>query len=102
MYFLSALGVYLRDISQLVGLVITALLFMSPIFYPISSLPEKFQVVMMLNPLTLVIEMTRDVLYFGILPDYYLLLAYYIISILIAWGGFVWFQKTRKGFADVL
>ena len=101
-YFLSALGVYMRDISQLVGVAITALLFMSPIFYPASALPEKFQRFLMLNPLTPIIEMTRDVMFFGISPGYKPLAIYCIISMLVAWVGFVWFQKTRKGFADVL
>jgi len=101
-YFLSALGVYLRDILQLIGLIITIMLFMSPIFYPISSLPVEFHGVFMLNPLTPIIEMTRNILYFGHAPKYDLLMMYYFFSILVLWIGFVWFQKTRKGFSDVL
>jgi lipopolysaccharide transport system permease protein len=100
--FLSALGVFLRDVSQLVGILITALMFLSPIFYPASSLPEKFQVIFMLNPLTPIIEMTRDVLYWGKIPNVFTLVFCYLGSTAIALAGFSWFQKTRKGFSDVL
>jgi lipopolysaccharide transport system permease protein len=99
---LASFGVYLRDISQIVGVLTTALMFLSPIFYPISALPAEFQTLMHLNPLTLVIESTRDVLVWGKLPDIRLWLIQLGASSFIAWLGFVWFQKTRKGFADVL
>jgi lipopolysaccharide transport system permease protein len=100
--FLSALGVFLRDVSQLVGILITVFMFLSPIFYPASALPLKYQGLFMLNPLTPIIEMTRDVLYWGKTPSFILLGLCYLISILVACIGFSWFQKTRKGFADVL
>ncbi len=99
---LASLGVYLRDISQIIGVVTSVLMFMSPIFYPASSLPENYQHLLYLNPLTPVIEMTRDVLFWGKLPDVTVLLSYWLITAVIAWLGFAWFQKTRKGFADVL
>jgi len=99
---LAALGVYLRDISQFVGIINTVLLFMSPIFYPASALPEKFRNLLLLNPLTPAIEMTRDVLFWGKGPDLIILPAYYLVAVIVAWVGFAWFQKTRKGFADVL
>ena len=100
--FLSALGVFLRDVSQLVSILITVLMFLSPIFYPASSLPLKYQGIFMLNPLTPIIEMTRDVLYWGKTPNFMVLAFCYLVSVFTVWGGFIWFQKTRKGFADVL
>jgi len=99
---LSALGVYIRDIGQVMGVLTTMLLFMSPIFYPASMLPEPYQTMIYLNPLTFIIEQARDVLMWGKLPDWSGLVAAYIVSLLVAWAGFFWFQKTRKGFADVL
>ena len=101
-WILSALGVYLRDISQLVGILITALMFLSPIFYSITALPEKFQSILIFNPLTPVIEFTRDILFWGRLPDMTILLLLFIVSLFTAFIGFTFFQKTRKGFADVL
>lgn len=99
---LSALGVYLRDVGQIIGLVITVLMFLTPIFYPASALPAQYQALMFLNPLTPPIEMARGMIYFGEMPNIYLLAVYSIISIMFAVLGFAWFQKTRKGFADVL
>ena len=99
---LASLGVFLRDISQFIGLLITTLMFLSPIFYPATALPEGYRHLLYLNPLTPAIEMTRDVLFWGKVPDLILLSIYTMCSIFIAWLGFAWFQKTRKGFADVL
>jgi lipopolysaccharide transport system permease protein len=99
---LASLGVFLRDASQPIGLIMTVLLFASPVFYPITALPEYIRPWLMLNPLTFVIEQARDVLIFGQLPDWAGLAIYSFVSVLIAWIGYAWFQKTRKGFANVL
>ncbi|WP_286978721.1 ABC transporter permease [Pseudomonas sp.] len=99
---LASLGVYLRDVSQVVGVLTSVLMFLSPIFYPVSALPGKYQKFLYLNPLTPVIEMVREVLYWGNYPDFKLLAVYWFLTSVIAWLGFAWFQKTRKGFADVL
>jgi lipopolysaccharide transport system permease protein len=98
----ASLGVYIRDIGQMTGVLTTVLLFMSPVFYPASRLPEPYQTIIYMNPLTFVIEQSRDVLMWGIMPNWIGVVIAYIVSLLVAWGGFVWFQKTRKGFADVL
>lgn len=101
-WFLASLGVYLRDVSQITGLVMTALMFMSPIFYPISALPAEIRPFIYLNPLTPMTEMTRDILYWGKAPNMTEMLIYTAITFGLAAAGFLWFQKTRKGFADVL
>lgn len=99
---LASLGVYLRDVNQFIGLLTTVIMFLSPIFYPASSLPEVYRSWLYLNPLTPVIEQTRDVLFWGKLPDFQMLGIYMLATSCVAWLGFAWFQKTRKGFADVL
>jgi lipopolysaccharide transport system permease protein len=99
---LASLGVFLRDISQVVTVLTTALLFLSPIFFPVSALPERFQILLHFNPLTPIIEATRNVLIFGKLPELSLWIAQLIVSSLIAWIGYACFQKLRKGFADVI
>jgi len=99
---LASLGVFLRDVSQFITTVITVLMFMTPIFYPVTALPEEFRQWLYLNPITPVIEQARDVLYWGKHPDFSLLGIYTLASAMVAWLGFSWFQKTRKGFADVL
>lgn len=101
-WFLASLGVFVRDVGQTIGILTTVLMFVSPVFFPISALPEKFQIWIMLNPLTFVIEQSRAVLILGNQPDWVGLELYVLASLLVGWAGFWWFQKTRKGFADVL
>lgn len=101
-WFLSAIGVYLRDVSQTIGILTTVLLFLSPIFYPISALPEQYQIWLKLNPLTFIIEEGRKTLVFGVQPDWMGWALYTAVSLVFAWLGYWWFQQTRKGFADVL
>lgn len=101
-WFLSAIGVYLRDIGQITGFFTTVLMFLSPVFYPVSALPEAYRGLFNLNPLTFIIEQTRDLTLAATPPDWAGLLAYSAFGIISAWAGLFWFQKTRKGFADVL
>jgi lipopolysaccharide transport system permease protein len=101
-WFLASTGVYLRDVVQTTSLITTVLLFLSPVFYPATALPEPYRPLLHLNPLTFVIEHTRGVLLWGELPQWQSLGLYYVASMLIAYAGLFWFQKTRKGFADVL
>ena len=99
---LASLGVYLRDVSQFIGMATTVLMFLSPIFYPVTALPEEYRHLLLFNPLTPAIEQARDVLVWGKVPDVTMLSVTLLGAALIAWLGFAWFQKTRKGFADVL
>jgi lipopolysaccharide transport system permease protein len=101
-WLLSSIGVYIRDISQLTGLITTGLLFLSPVFYDISMIPAKFNWLYRLNPLTFVIEQARHVMLEGIIPDMMELTIYTSVSLLMAWLGLVCFQRTRHGFADVI
>lgn len=101
-WILASLGVYLRDVSQVVGIIITVLMFMSPIFYPIAALPEEFRGYMHLSPLTYFVEQSRDLLIWGKPLDWSHWVVSLGVSLLVAAAGFAWFQKTRKGFADVL
>ncbi len=101
-WFLASLGVFLRDVGQTVGILTTALLFLSPIFFPPTALPEALRPYLFLNPLTFIIEQARGVLIWGSLPDWPGMAVYTLVSLMVAWAGYFWFQKTRKGFADVL
>ncbi len=101
-WLLSSLGVFLSDIAQVVGVLTMALLFMSPIFYPASRIPEEFQPYYFLNPLATVLEMAKGSLFYGVIPDWKTLLGFTIGAWGAAWLGYVWFMKTKKGFADVL
>ncbi len=101
-WLLASLGVFLRDVSQVIGIVTTVLLFLAPVFYPLSAIPKAYQVWIMINPLTFIIQQSREVVIWGRLPDWKGLGLDLVFSSLVLWGGFWWFQKTRKGFADVI
>ena len=101
-WFIASLGVYIRDIGQVTGIITTMLLFLSGVFYPISSLPLKYQVWMRLNPLAYLIEESRNTLIFGRIPGVGQWISCTLGSIVVAWLGFAWFQRTRRGFADVV
>ena len=101
-WMLASLGVYLRDVGQTIGIITTVLMFLAPVFYPITAVPEKFRPFIMANPVTFIIEQARDVLIWGNLPNWLGLGVYTLVATIVAWAGYAWFQKTRKGFADVL
>jgi len=101
-WMLASLGVFLRDVGQTIGIITTVLMFLSPVFYPVTAVPERFQSFILANPLTFIIEQAREVLIWGHLPNWLGLGAYTMAATAIAWAGYAWFQKTRKGFADVL
>ena len=101
-WMLAALGVFLRDTSQFIGIFTSALMFMSPVFYPATSLPVDYRNFLYFNPLTPAIEGIRAILFWGQVPNLGILSVFTIASLFIAWIGFACFQKTRRGFADVL
>ncbi|MBD8090452.1 ABC transporter permease [Pseudomonas fluorescens] len=101
-WFLASLGVFLRDVGQTVTIITTMMMFLAPVFFPVKNLPLEFQPLIMANPLTFIIEQARDVLIWGKAPDFMGLFQYLLIALVVFWAGFVWFQKMRKGFSDVL
>lgn len=102
MWLFAAVGVYVRDMSQIIGIILPIVMFMTPLFYPITVLPKNLQTIMLFNPLTATVEAMRDLLYWGRLPAFNFWFIGYIISITTALLGFTYFQKVRRGFADVL
>ncbi|VVN93091.1 ABC transporter permease [Pseudomonas fluorescens] len=101
-WLLASLGVFLRDVSHVIGVLTTVLLFLSPVLYPVAALPPAYQPWLKLNPLTYIIEESRNILLFGQLPQWGSLFVAMVIGALMAAAGYWLFQKTRKGFADVL
>ncbi|BEL74798.1 MULTISPECIES: ABC transporter permease [Serratia] len=101
-WFLSSLGVYLKDIAQVVGVLTMILMYLSPIFYPISMLPDAYHIFMQLSPLTYVIEQARDCMMLGKNIAWGSWGVYTLTSFVIMLLGYGWFMFTRKGFADVI
>ncbi|WP_243264270.1 ABC transporter permease, partial [Pseudomonas aeruginosa] len=101
-WFLAGLGVYVRDIGQFVQFLLVLLLFISPVFYPLSSLPPVMQPYLYLNPLTIPVEMVRAILFDAPYPTLGVFSVYCVASLLVCSSGFLWFRRVQEGFADVL
>lgn len=101
-WILASLGVFLRDVSQTIGIITTILMFLAPVIYPVTSVPENLRPLLMMNPISFIIVQAREVLIWGHGPDWLGFVIYTLVAVAIAWIGYIWFQKTRKGFADVL
>lgn len=101
-FFVASLGVYFRDLAYVTGIIVQILFLLTPIFYSTQMVPEKFQFVLQLNPLTWVVEETRSVFLFKQLPNWDAIIVIIIMSFVTFQLGYVWLNKTKKGFADVL
>lgn len=101
-YLVSSLGVFLRDVQYVVGIVLQVLFFMTPVFYPIENVPQQFRPILELNPLSTMLYQGRDVMIFGIVPDIFAFIRSFALAALVLHLGYMWFKKTQRGFADVL
>ena len=78
------------------------MLFLSPILYPLTALPEKWRAVLYLNPLTVIVEAQRDLIFWGRMPDLALVGLYIVVALVVAWAGWTVFRKSRHEFGDLL
>ncbi|MGO1118054.1 ABC transporter permease [Rhodovibrionaceae bacterium A322] len=101
-WFLSALGVFLQDIGQLIGILVTMFMFLTPIFYPVDRVPEEFRLVMEISPIAFTVGAARAVVLWGEQPNWQGWGLHMIGAFCVMFLGFAWFKLTRRGFADVL
>ena len=101
-WLLSAIGVIVRDINQVTGMLNHTLLFLTPIFYSIDAAPPLLQKLLLLNPLTFVVEQLRRVLFIGLLPSFAGLAIYFVLASLFAWLALILFRRLRPVFADLV
>lgn len=101
-WFLSALGVFVRDVGQMMSMIVSLAMFMSPVFYSVTTLAPRWQFWMYLNPMTQIIEQVRAVVLLGHWPAWGALGLYALLACAFAVAGAAFFQLTREGFADVL
>lgn len=101
-WFLSALGAYVRDLRQLMGVLALVMMYLSPIFFPLAMVPARVRPVFYANPLAFVIESVRAALFAGQWPDWPALLLYTALAWLFAALGYRWFLRVKPGFADVV
>jgi lipopolysaccharide transport system permease protein len=101
-WIFASLGVYLRDLSQVMGMVTTVALFLAPIFYPIEALPQAYRALLAWNPITLPVIQLRDLMLWDKPLQWDAWAISLAIGISVCTIGYWWFQKSRRGFADVL
>lgn len=101
-WFLSALNVYVRDVAHVIGIVVTAMLFFSPVFYPLASAPEAVQPFLALNPMTTVIEGIRVIMLDHAFPSWQSVVLLWIEALVVFYSGLFFFGRVKEGFSDVL
>jgi lipopolysaccharide transport system permease protein len=99
---LASLGVFVRDIGNVVHVAVSALMFLSPVFYPLSRPPESVRTVLAWNPLAPILESFRGVVLEGASPDWMAWMNMTCVSAGAALAGWIWFAKSKNAFADVL
>lgn len=101
-WFFASLGVYLRDVQQVVPVLTTAMFFLSSAIIPVDAVPEAYRWLFELNPLTFFIDQTRNVALWGELPDWRGLGIRMFVSVVLAYAAHAWLRVTSRGFPDVL
>ncbi len=101
-WFLAALGVFVRDLGQIIGFILTLWLYLTPIFYPESGVPAMAAKVLSVNPMWALVRAYRAIFLEGHAPDPWSLIALWIAAIVIAVGGYAWFHRLRRSFADLM
>lgn len=101
-WFLSAAGVFHPDIEHLVPMCMLMLMLLSPLFFPVTAIPEQYRFMFDFNPLAYVLEQARQVMIYGEAPDFHIVAVGWVVSLLFAWLGLVSFVKNRDGFADAV
>ncbi|RMG41906.1 MAG: ABC transporter permease [Candidatus Dadabacteria bacterium] len=101
-WIVASLVVYIRDVAQIVPLFTTILLFLSPIFYPVTAIPDRLRPLYMINPICYLVESSRALVIYGNWPDPLLYCFWLVVSLLVYYAGYRWFAGTRRGFADVI
>ena len=101
-FILSSVTVYLRDLEHIIGVIIQALFYGTPIVYSLSTIPERFMWVFQLNPMAHIVQGYRDILYYQTMPNLSGLFIIFGISIFLVFVGYQIFNKLQKGFAEEL
>src|SRR5919205_3064351 len=97
-WLIASLGVFLRDIAQGISLLLMAWLYLTPIIYPESIVPERFRPFINLNPFTPLMRSYRRIILEGTAPDWYGLAYFTIFALITFIFGYWWFARTRKNF----
>jgi ABC-type polysaccharide/polyol phosphate export permease len=101
-FLLSALSVYMRDIPQIINILLQGVFFLTPVIYPIEMIPEKIRFLFYLNPLTYFIKTYQDIIIYRVFPNYFNIIIVFVVSVTSFFIGLKVFRKLKEGFADIL
>jgi len=101
-FLLSALSVYMKDVPQIMGILLQGVFFLTPVIYPIEIVPEKFRILFYLNPLTYFIRAYQDIIIYKSLPHYLNIVIIFLVSAISLLAGLKVFRRLKEGFADIL
>jgi lipopolysaccharide transport system permease protein len=101
-WLVASLGVFLRDITQGITLLLMAWMYLTPIIYPESIVPERFRALINFNPFTSLVRSYRRIFLDGAAPDWRGLVYFTALAFILFLFGYWWFARTRKSFADVI
>ena len=101
-FIVSSVTVYFRDLEHIIGVVLMAAFYATPIVYKLEQLPANLQIIMQLNPMTHLINAYRDIFYYHQMPNMQILCILLVLSIILTIIGYFIFKKLQKGFAEEL
>jgi lipopolysaccharide transport system permease protein len=101
-FFLSSGAVYFRDIPQMLGAIFMIWFWATPIAYTVNLIPAGLQWIVTWNPAYYMLEIYRDILYYGKIPDAGILVPFVIFSVVLFIASIWFFKKTKRGFGELL
>ena len=101
-WFLAALGVYVRDLGQVIGFALTLWFFLTPICYPENQMPSGAMAILSKNPIFTLVRLYRTILIEGQNPAIHTLVQFWALSLVVFFAGYACFYKLRRSFADIV
>lgn len=101
-WFLAAIGAFTRDISFMMATILPVLIFAAPVFYTTLGMPLSMKLVSYIVPISPYIEMTREILLIGRLPDLMSYGVVWVVALLVFYGGYFFFMRFRSVVVDVI
>lgn len=101
-FIVSAITVYFRDLEHIIGIILLAAFYGTPIVYKLEQLPVNLQIILQLNPMTHIINAYRDIFYYQQMPNMKIIGLLFLVSVALLVVGYFIFKKLQKGFAEQL
>lgn len=99
-FITSAITVYMRDIEYILGIVMMAWQFLSPVMYDVDMVPDKYKTIFNLNPMSSILVAYRDIFYYKRVPELKTLTEAFLLGVFFLVFGFLLFEKLKKKFSE--